>query len=329
MNIFKIFYPRSISTFIFILAISFNFSVHAQDYPNKPIRILVGAVAGGPPDILARMVGQALSEQWRQPVIVENKVGATGMIASQELIKAPADGYTLMFNVNGIVSESPHIIPIPFDYFREIRPLVELGRSSLVLVGNTQLPVNNLSALVAYIKANPGKISYASYSNGTISHTAGLQMNKFMNIDMVHLPYRGAPLALQDVMGGSVPLFFAGASSITTLVKNNKLKAFATSSPSRLSKLPDVPTFSELGYSNMTNTIWQGVWVRSSMPVALQNKIREAILSILESPKTKEQLSNMGLEPGTGATPEQLLESLKTASEKHGEMLKSINFKPE
>lgn len=302
---------------------------NAQDFPSKPIRIVVGAPAGSTPDLLARLLGQGLTESWKQPVIVDNKPGATGMIGSQELIKAAADGHTLMINVNGIASEAPHVVSVPFDYFKEVRPLVDLGRSSLLLVGIPQLPVNDFQGLVAHIKANPGKISYASYSAGTISHTSGLEMNKFMGLDMVHVAYRGAPPAIQDMFSGAVPLMFAGVSTVLGHVKNGKLKAFASSAPHRLDQLPDVPTFAELGYKSMTQSVWQALWVRPSVPAPVQDKIRSTVLSLLQSPKIKEQLAGMGLAPGSGAAPEELSASLRVASEHHAATLRSINFKPE
>lgn len=302
---------------------------HAQDYPSKPIKIVVGAPAGSTPDLLARLIGQGLTEQWKQPVIIDNKPGATGLIGTQELLKAPADGHTLMVNVNGLVSEAPHVVNVPFDYFKEVRPLVDLGRSSLLLVGTPQVPANDFQSLVAYIRANPGKLSYASYSAGTISHTSGLEMNKYMGLDMVHVAYRGAPPALQDMFSGVVPLMFAGVSTVLGHVKNNRLKAYASSAPARLGQLPDVPTFAELGYKNMTQSIWQGLWVRPSVPTPVQDKIRDAVLQVMATPKVKEQLTTMGLEPPSGASSEELIASLRTASDRHAATLKSINFKPE
>lgn len=301
----------------------------AQEFPAKPIKIWVGAPAGSTPDLLARLIAQDLSDRWKQPVIVDNKAGASGLIASQELVKAPADGHVLMINVNGIVAEAPHIVRVPFDYFKEVRPLVELGRSSLLLVGSPRLPANDFQSLVSYIRAHPGQVSYASYSPGTISHIAGLEMNQLMGLDMVHVGYRGAPPALPDVMSGSVPLMFAGLSTVLSMVKNNQLKAFATSSPSRLSQLPDVPTFAELGYKSMTRSIWHGLWVKPSMPPAIQSKIRDTVLSVLQTPRVKRQLSTIGIEPGTGAAPDELIASLRADSDRHGAALKAIHFKLE
>lgn len=328
MNILNIVKHHRLLGVAMACALGFG-TANAQDFPSKPIKIVVGAPAGSTPDLLARLLGQSLSEQWKQPVIVDNKPGATGMIGSQELIKAPADGHTLMINVNGIVSEAPHVIKVPFDYFKEVRPLVDLGRSSLLLVGIPQLPASDFQGLVNHIRTNPGKISYASYSAGTISHTSGLEMNKFMGLDMVHIAYRGAPPAIQDMFSGAVPLMFAGVSTVLGHVKNGKLKAFASSAPNRLTQLPDVPTFAELGHKSLTQSVWQGLWVRPSVPAPVQEKIRDTVLNLLQSPKVKEHMVGMGLEAGSGATPDELVASLRAASERHAATLRAINFKPE
>ena len=176
----------------------------AQAWPAKPVRIVIGAPPGGTADIVARLLAEGLQKEWGQPVIVEAKPGAAGQIAMQDFLTQPADGYTLLVSVNALVTEIPHVIKVRFDPFKDVKPLADLSRSGLVFVGNAALPAKNVPEVVAYVKANPGKVSYASYSAGTISHTMGLELNKAAGIDLNHVPYKGSPPALQDVAGGHV-----------------------------------------------------------------------------------------------------------------------------
>lgn len=306
-----------------------SLGAQAQTFPDKPMKIVVGAPAGGSADVVARTLGEGMSQLLGQPVIVDNKPGAAGLIGTQELLKAPRDGHTLMIAVNGLVSEIPHVMKLPFDPMKELRPVAELARTGLVFVASPQLGVNDVKGAVAHIKANPGKISFASYSTGTVSHTLGLEFNKLMGTDMVHVGYRGSPPALVDVMGGTVSYMFDGPATSIPLVKGGKLKALATTAPQRMGALPDVPTFAELGHKELTEVVWMGLWTTPDVPAANQAKVREAVLKVLQNPKVREQFAGLGLDPGTGATPDELSRSLKAASDKQAGQLKAIGFKPE
>jgi len=301
----------------------------AQTFPDKPMKIIVGAPAGGSADVIARSLGEGVSQLLGQPVIVDNKPGAAGLIGTQELLKAPRDGHTVMIAVNGLVSEIPHVMKLPFDPMKELRPVAELARTGLLLVASPQVPASDVKGAVAHIKANPGKISYASYSTGSMSHTLGLEFNKLMGTDMVHVGYRGSPPALVDVMGGTVPYMFDGPATSIPLVKGGKLKALATTAPQRMAVLPDVPTFAELGHKELTEVVWMGLWTTPDVPATNQAKLREAVLKVMQNPKVREQFAGLGLEMGSGATPDELSRSLKTASEKQAALLKAIGFKPE
>lgn len=301
----------------------------AQAFPDKPMKIIVGAPAGGSADVIARSLGEGVSQLLGQPVIVDNKPGAAGLIGTQELLKAPRDGHTLMVAVNGLVSEIPHVMKLPFDPMKELRPVVELARTGLLMVASPQVPASDVKGAVAHIKANPGKISFASYSTGSMSHTLGLEFNKLMGTDMVHVGYRGSPPALVDVMGGTVPFMFDGPATSIPLVKGGKLKALATTAPQRMGLLPDVPTFAELGYKDLTEVVWMGLWTTPDVPAANQAKLRDAVLKVMQNPKVREQFAALGLEMGSGATPDELSRGLRTASDKQAATLKAIGFKPE
>lgn len=300
-----------------------------QNWPDKPIRLVVGGPAGGGVDFAARVLAERLSPLLGQQVIVDNKPGAAGLIGAGDLLKSPRDGYTFMVQINAIVSEIPHAIKTPFDPMAVLRPLAELSRLGLVLAANNQVPANDLPSFIAHAKANKGKINFASYSPGTLSHTLGLELNKLAGLDMVHIPYKGSPPALQDLIGGQVQVSFDIAGNVEPHVKAGKLKVLATTASQRLPMFPDVPTFAELGYKDLTETIWIGLWTTPDMPAPIQQKMREATLKALQDPKLREAYNKMGGVMGSGATPDELMASLRAASDKQAATLKAIGFKPE
>lgn len=301
----------------------------AQAWPDKPVRFIVGGPPGGAVDVAARVLAERLTPLLGQMVIVENKAGAAGMLGAQELLKSPHDGSSFMVQINGLVSEIPHVLKMPFDPFKALRPLAELGRGGLVLAGNAQLPASDLVGLVAYVKGNKGRVNFASYSAGTVSHTLGLEFNKAAGLDMTHVPYKGSPPALQDLMGGQVQLMFDGAGNVQPHVKAGKLKVYATTAPARLALMPDVPTFAELGYKDLTETVWIGLWTTPDMPAPIQQKLRDATLKALQDPKLRDTYATLGLAPGQGASPDDLMAGLRAASDRQAAMLQAIGFKPE
>ena len=298
-------------------------------WTTKPVRIIAAGPAGGSADIVARLLADQLARQTGQTVIVEPKPGAGGMLAVNELNLAPRDGTTLLLGVNSLVSEIPHIVKAAAQIGSQITPLAEVSRGGLVLVGNPQLPAKTLSELIAYVKANPGKVNYASYTAGTLSHVMGLQLNQAAGIDMTHVGYKGSTPALQDLMGGHVQLMFDGMATSLPLIRSGKIRAFAVSTPKRSPLLPEVPTFSELGYPQLEAIGWMGLWVKPDMPAPLQAQIREATLKALAQPATRERLQEVGFELGQPRTPEQLSAALRADYERVGAVLQSVGFKPE
>lgn len=298
-------------------------------WPEKVVRIVAAGPAGGSADIVARLLADQLSKQIGQTVIVDPKPGAGGVLAVNDLSLAPRDGHTLLVGVNSLVSEIPHILKLPVVMANEIKPLAEVARGGLVMVGNNALPAKTLAELIAYVKANPAKVNFASYTAGTLSHVMGLQLNKAAGIDMSHVGYKGSTPALQDLMGGHVQLMFDGMATSIPLIKGGKVKAFAVSTPRRSPLLPDVPTFTELGYPQLEAIAWMGLWVKPDLPAALQAQIREAALKALAQPAARERLQDVGFEPGQPRTAEELSASLKSDYERVGVVLKAIGFKPE
>jgi len=301
----------------------------AQAWPARPVRLVVAGPAGGSADLVARLVAEPLARELGQPVIVDNKPGAAGAIAVGELLQAQHDGYTLLVGVNSLVSEIPHIVKLRWDMARDVKPLAELARGGLVLVANPSMPARDLKELVAHARANPGKLHYASYSPGTLSHVLGLQLNQAAGIQLTHVGYKGSTPALADVMGNHVPLMFDGLATSLPLIKGGKLKAYAVSAPRRVPQLPDVPTFHELGYPQLDALAWMGLWSAPDVPAAVQARVREATLKVLSDPALRTRMLDTGFESGQPRTSEEMARGLKVDYDRVGGVLQSIGFKPE
>ena len=300
-----------------------------QATADKAVRIIVAGPPGGSLEVVSRLLAEGLQKELGKPVIVETKPGGGGAVAVGDLTQSPHDGNTMLVSLDALVSEIPHIVKLRFDMAKEVKPLVELARGGLVLVGNPALPARNLNELVAYVKSHPGKMSYASYSAGTVSHVMGLQLNKAAGIDMLHVAYKGTPPALADLMGGHVQLMFAGIPNAIPLIKGAKVVPYAVSLPQRSPNLPDVPTFAELGYPQIEATAWLGLFVTPDVPPVAQARLRDATLKVMAQPATRERLREFGLDAGHPRTSDELAKSLRADYERIGVVLKSIDFKPE
>ncbi|MBB3009011.1 tripartite tricarboxylate transporter substrate binding protein [Cupriavidus alkaliphilus] len=302
---------------------------HAQAWPTKVVRIVVGGPAGGTADILARLLAEGLTQSLGKPVIVEQKPGGAGAIAVGTLLSAPHDGHTLLLIQGGIVSETPLALKVSFDPFRDLKPIVQVARTGLVLVGNPRLPAKNFSELLAYIKSKPGQVDYASYAAGMRGQTLGVQFNRLAGVNMSHVGYKGSPPALQDVMGGHVPLMFDGLATSLPLIKAGKLRAYAVAYPKRIPALPEVPTFAEVGFPAMTEPGWMGLWLPPDVPAAVQERIRNATLAIVQQPGYRKHVEDMGMDNGQPLGSEALSREARAAYERQAELLKSIRFVPE
>jgi len=301
----------------------------AENWPARPVRFVVAGPAGANADIIARLVSDPLQKDLGQPVVVDNRPGAAGAIAIGEMLQAPHDGYTFLVGVSSLVSEVPHIVKLRWDMATAIKPLAELGRGGLVLVAHPSVPAKDLKGLIAYAKANPGKLNYASYSPGTLSHVLGLQLNQAAGIQLTHVGYKGSSPALQDVMGNHVPLMFDALGSSLPLLQSGKIKAYAVSSPQRMPQLPDVPTFHELGYPQMDAVAWMGLWCAPDVPAPIQARVREATLKVLATPAVRARMQDTGFEVAQPRTTEEMVKGLKVDYDRVGGVLQSIGFKPE
>lgn len=297
---------------------------HAK-YPDKPIKILVGFAAGGPTDIVARLVGSRLEKVLGQPVIVENKPGGGSNIASAEAARAKPDGYTLFLGTIANATNMSIYKNLNYNTERDFVPITQLVSSPSVLVVNNDLPVKTLAELIAYAKANPGKLTYASSGAGGSPHLAGEMLKQRAGIDALHVPYKGAAPAMNDVMGGTVSMGFKTASGVTSTIQAGRLRAIAIASDKRLPQLPDVPTLAELGFKDFEVSSWSGLFAPKGTPPEIIKTIADATIEILKSPEVRKQLEGMGAIP-VGSTPAEFQKYVRSEIEKWGVVAKTAKI---
>jgi tripartite-type tricarboxylate transporter receptor subunit TctC len=277
-------------------------AAQANDYPNKPVRVVVAFTAGGTTDILARAVAQKLGEKLKQPFVIDNKPGGGGNIGTEFVVRAPADGYTLIVNSVGPMAVNQTLYKkLPYDPLTDLVPVVQIADVPNVLVVHPDVPAKTLEEFLAYAKANPGKLNYGSTGIGTSSHLSSFMLSKRAGAETLHVPYKGAT-ALNDLLGGRVQVMFATIPSVISHIKGGKLRALAVSSPTRSRSLPDVPTVAEKGFPDFSAGSWFGFFAPKGTPpavVALLNKSVNEVLPPLEA-----QMIREGADP-IGGSPEQ------------------------
>lgn len=298
-------------------------------WPNKPIRLIVTGPAGGTADTLARLLAEGMHQELKQPVIVESKPGASGALGVHELKASGKDGYTFLVIQEGALSEAPLVQKVSFNPLKDLTPLAQLTRTGLVMVANKDLPVKDLPDFIRYAKQQPNGVDFASYSPGLKGHTSGMQLGQLAHITMRHVGYKGSPPALVDLMGGHVPVMFDGLTTSLPLIRSGKIKPLAVVYPTRLKSLPEVPTFTELGYPQMSKPGWFAVWSHPQAPAAVQHKLREVALAYFQKEAVQQQVRNFGMEPGLPLTTAEMETDLKDATQKQAALLKSINYQPE
>ena len=273
----------------------------AQDFPARRVRFLIGQPPGGGSDVLARLLGDKLGQIWRQPFVVESLPGASGSIAMNALIRAAPDGYTLgLLNFNNVVFEAL-AKDAPYMLEKDVTPIISVARQSNVLVLSPAVPANNVSEMLAYIRANPGKVSFASGGAGSPAHLAGELFKLQTGVDMVHIPYKGAGPAIQDVLAGNVTLMFAAAPAALPLVRASKLRALAVTSDTRSAQTPEIPSLAESGIQFDVRD-FQGVVGPAGLPPALLARIHADLSQVLEMAEVRARIAQLGGET-TGGTP--------------------------
>jgi tripartite-type tricarboxylate transporter receptor subunit TctC len=278
----------------------------AQDaYPTKLVKIVVPYPAGGPTDLVGRLVAQRLSDLWKQPVIVENKAGASGVIGSETVARSPADGYTLLLGNNASQGTFEQLNPssTPYRTLTDFAPVALVGVSPLVMVGGPQLQAKSIHEYIALAKASPGKLNYASASLGSAPHLASELLNIVAGIKVEHIPYNGTTPAIQALVSGTVDSYMGGVSSVIAQVDGGKAKIIGVVSERRISALPDVPTLKEQGVDVAFDS-WYGLMAPANVPVAILDKINADVRKVLDGDATKAELEKLGFERQLGTRAE-------------------------
>jgi len=287
-----------------ILALIFAATASAQSFPTKPIKIVVPFPAGGTVDFFARVISTKLSEALGQSVLVENRAGAGGNIAAEAVAKAAPDGYTLLMGSEIIAINTSLHSKIGYDPVKDLAPITLVGTVPNILIVHPSLPVNSVNDLIALAKKTPGKISFASTGQGTSTHLSSELFKLMANVDMLHIPYKGGPPAIADLISGQVNMMFINMPTGITHVRSGKAKIIAVSSIKRVSQLPDVPTVDQAGVKGFETSAWSGLYAPAGTPVDIINRLNAEVVKILKQPSVREQLMAQGAEP-VGDSPEE------------------------
>jgi tripartite-type tricarboxylate transporter receptor subunit TctC len=277
---------------------------HAQNYPNRSVRIIVPFAAGGPADNYARYVAQRLTDELKQPFVVDNRPGAGSIIGTDAAAKSPADGYTLLMMSNTHTVNESLIPNKPFGLMKDFVGIAPVNYSALLLVAHPSVPVKNVAELLALAKSKPGKVNYASSGNGTPYHMAG-ELFKFMaGIDMTHVPYKGSSGARTDIVGGQVDVMFDAETTMAALARDGKVRALASTGLTRSANLPDIPTVNESGVPKFEASIWLGLMAPKGTPADVVNKLNAEVRKIVNNPDVKAAWAKQGAVPMSMTVPE-------------------------
>jgi tripartite-type tricarboxylate transporter receptor subunit TctC len=311
-----------------LLALSCAVPAAAQQFPSKPITIVVPASPGGAIDLTARLIGQKLTEAWGQSVVIDNRAGATGIIGTDLVAKSPPDGHMLALVASSHAINPSMVKKLPYDTVKGFEPVVLTHVVPLVLVVSPTLPVNSLKELIAYGKSNPGKLSFASSGSGGAPHFSGELFKSMTGIDMTHIPYKGSTLAHPDLISGRTSLMFDTVAAVNVQVKANRLKPLAVTTLKRSSILPDVPTMQEAGLAGYETSTWGGLLAPAGTPKATVAKLNAEVNKILAMPDVRKTLLDNGIEPG-GGSPQQFTDFIGTETVKWAKVAKDAGIQPE
>jgi len=299
----------------------------AQAFPSKPFTFVVPFAAGSATDQLARALGQSLTEQTKQPVVVDNKAGASGMMAAQQAARAPADGTTVLITTNTTHAANEHLYKkLPYDPVKDFVPVTGLGKGGQVLVVKTESPHRNVADLVAFAKQNPGKLSFGSGSSS--SRVAGEMLKQLAGVDILHVPYKSNPLAITDLLGGQIDLMITDTSTGVPQVKAGKLRALGFSTQTRSPQLPDVPTIDEAGVKGYDMGYWFAAYVPAGTPAPVVAKLNELLVAAVKSAPVKSFMDNGGVAAWT-TTPDELAKFQAAETQKWGKVIKAAGIEPE
>jgi tripartite-type tricarboxylate transporter receptor subunit TctC len=298
----------------------------AQKFPAKVVKLVVPQAPAGATDVFARKIGQTLSERWGQPVIVENRAGAAGVVGTDAVAKSPPDGYTLLVTYAGSQAINPSLYPkIPFDSIKDFQTVATLAVTPFVFIAHPKLPARDLAELVALARAKPDALTYASSGNGSVNHLLGEMLKAATGIKMLHVPYRGVAPAIADVIGGQIDTAFSSVPSVLQTVRNGNVRALAVSSAQRISIAPEIPTIAESGFAGFDVNPWWGMLAPAGTDMAIVRKINSEIGEILRTREMIDFLATQGAEPLI-TSPEEFLRILQADVEKWAKVVKDAGI---
>jgi tripartite-type tricarboxylate transporter receptor subunit TctC len=300
----------------------------AQTWPERPLRIVVAAPAGSSLDVLARVIGDRLKDRIGQPVIVENKPAAGGTVATGEVAKSAPDGYTMVLSFNGPLAFGPLLQKLPYDVQKDLAPVIITSSQPNVLAVNAQLPVKTVQELVAYGKANPGKLNYASVGNGSSSHLNMELLKSVSGLDAVHVPFNGSPPAVTATVQGETQMMFAVMQPLQAQVQAGKLRAIAVTTARRFPLLPDLPTIAESGYPGFEALAWNGLLVAAATPRPIVLRLNAEINAIMKQPDVLKKMNEAGFDL-VGGTPEDFGRLIAGETEKWAPVIRKVGLKVE
>lgn len=311
------------------LSLACTAPVSAQEYPVKPVRFVIAFSPGGPSDILTRLIGSRLSEALGQPFIFDNRPGAGGNVAGEIVARSPADGYTLLMGNNSILATNASLYKnMSFDPVKDLAPIALLASQPNILVVHPSLPVKSVKDLIAFAKARPGQLNYASSGSGAAAHLSAELFKSMTGVSMVHIPYKGAGPALIDTLAGQCQVMFATALSVQPHIQSNRLRPLAVTTAKRARILPALPTVSEAGVPGFEATTWHGVVATGGTPTPVINKLNAEINRILKQPDVNSSLTRQGAEV-LGGTPQEFAAYIKAEIPKWTKVVKDSGARPD
>jgi tripartite-type tricarboxylate transporter receptor subunit TctC len=304
----------------------FAAGAQAPEWPSRPVRFIVPYPPGGPTDIMGRIVAQAVQGPLGQPFVVENRAGANGLIGSEQAARATPDGGTFLVNASAHVIV-PHLTPnMPIDMLADFAPVTNIAAVPLWLVVNPALPVRSVAEFIAYARANPGRIAYASSSQGGAPHLAGELFKLMTGTDLVHVPYRGSGPAGQDLIAGTVQAMFDSVPASAGAVRDGRLRALGVTTRNRIAPFPDLPTIAEAGVPGYEISTWYGIWAPARTPPAIIGRLQQAVATAARNPETRARFDALGAEP-VADSPEDYARFVRAEYDRWGKLVRDARIK--
>jgi tripartite-type tricarboxylate transporter receptor subunit TctC len=302
---------------------------HAQTYPDKPIRLLVGFAAGGPADVTARVIGDKIAEAWGKPVIIENVTGAAGNAAADRVAKAAPDGYTLLAAASATIVTNPSLYQkLSFDPVKDFAPITQIAYTPNLLAVPADLPVKSVAELVAYARAQPGKLTFGSAGVGTSQHLAGELFKTMAGLDITHVPYRGIAAVMPDLLAGRITMVFGNITAVLPLVREGRLRALAVTSTRRWASVPALPTMIEEGYKDFDSSAWFALMAPAGTPQPIIDKLHQETVRILALPEIRKRFDDIGMEP-IGNTPAEFAAVIAAETPQWAKVIRDAGVKAE